>query len=660
MRKSKFYTPVLILLGFVTIYSGFWCINGFRSNIGTYSLGGVSAPNRSGGVNVPNISANTGIPNDYVAGAHIKPQPEKSYTVMVYMNGSDLESEYAAATNDISEMAYSGFDEENVNLLIFTGGCKYWHTEGIPNSRNSIFLLKNKQLHKLADADTGAISEPEVFGGFIKFGREMFPAKKYGIILWNHGGGAVVGYGSDEMYEDTEKASMKLSGIKSALASAGVKFEFFGFDTCLMSTLEVASIVRDYASYLVASEEVEPEYGWNYSFLREIRPESSGFDVGKSIIDYYAYSNDELGLEDFATLSMTDLSKTPALVASFEAFASVAGDALESGKYDVISRARRRTRSFGSGGEDGETDMIDIYEMALRMNSLFPEETDALVSRLNEAVVYNYENYSENTGGLSIYFPYANKENLDYSLNTYKSIYELPKYTKFISNFGSVLNSRPRHTINRSNGNIYPSPEQIPYFDMYVSTWQAKNSADGKVFYIQVGGGGEAELTENGPVSKGNDTLTALNGHLLCLYSDYDDDMVRRYTAPITLNGADANLIVIFSDRYPNGEIVGAIPTKNDISNMLDKKLVTICEGDKIAPRYYIKDFDGDDNGIPDGSFGGNSDMIDTKKNERWFYGKEFTVKGNLVLETVVIDKSKFIQKIEIIDTQNNSLYYDL
>ena len=45
-------------------------------------------------------------------------------TVMVYMIGSDLESSQGSATFDIDEILASNFDEDDVNVLLYTGGTK--------------------------------------------------------------------------------------------------------------------------------------------------------------------------------------------------------------------------------------------------------------------------------------------------------------------------------------------------------------------------------------------------------------------------------------------------------------------------------------------------------------------------------------------------------
>ena len=47
-------------------------------------------------------------------------------TVMVYLVGSNLESEFGSATADMVEMVNSGFDFQYKNLLVMAGGAKTW------------------------------------------------------------------------------------------------------------------------------------------------------------------------------------------------------------------------------------------------------------------------------------------------------------------------------------------------------------------------------------------------------------------------------------------------------------------------------------------------------------------------------------------------------
>ena len=64
-------------------------------------------------------------------------------------------------------------------------------------------------------------------------------------------------------------------------------FELVGFDACLMSNIETANVVNDYSKYMIASEDLEPEDGWNYEWLSSLKSESNGEEIGKEIGNRY-------------------------------------------------------------------------------------------------------------------------------------------------------------------------------------------------------------------------------------------------------------------------------------------------------------------------------------------------------------------------------------
>ena len=72
---------------------------------------------------------------------NIKGNNEDVVTLMIYMCGSDLESEYGAASVDINEILSADISE-NVNVLIQTGGCVDWTNDQISEERSQIFSVK--------------------------------------------------------------------------------------------------------------------------------------------------------------------------------------------------------------------------------------------------------------------------------------------------------------------------------------------------------------------------------------------------------------------------------------------------------------------------------------------------------------------------------------
>ena len=51
---------------------------------------------------------------------------DKRLTLMIYVCGSNLESDGGSASADIQEILDSGFNTDEVSVLIMTGGSSYW------------------------------------------------------------------------------------------------------------------------------------------------------------------------------------------------------------------------------------------------------------------------------------------------------------------------------------------------------------------------------------------------------------------------------------------------------------------------------------------------------------------------------------------------------
>ena len=192
--------------------------------------------------------------------------PEKEYTVMVYIVGSNLESRYGAATNDMEEMRAAGLDFDRTNLLVYTGGSKRW-VSNIPNTSNNVLDMsvdtRSQTDRIMAQTDSSAdMGLPETLAEFINYCTTNYPARHYGLILWDHGGGPLWGYGSDELFKNDSlllgelRSAMNgtIFGPGSATPDGGRKLDWVGFDACLMGTLENAKLWGDYADYLVGSE----------------------------------------------------------------------------------------------------------------------------------------------------------------------------------------------------------------------------------------------------------------------------------------------------------------------------------------------------------------------------------------------------------------------
>ena len=209
-------------------------------------------------------------------------------TIMVYMCGTDLESNYGMATSDINEMI-NATQSSKVNVILETGGTKQWKNRVMTagtNQRWKISNTGNKGIQPLEqNLGRKSMTEPETLADFIQYCAKNYPADRYMLIFWDHGGGSVTGYGYDQLYPN---GSMSVDEIATALKAGGVKFDVIGFDACLMANMETAIAVEPYGDYLLASEETEPGTGWyhtDYLSLLANNTSVSTLELGKKVID---------------------------------------------------------------------------------------------------------------------------------------------------------------------------------------------------------------------------------------------------------------------------------------------------------------------------------------------------------------------------------------
>ena len=355
----------------------------------------------------------------------------KTVTVMVYMCGTDLESKSGMATTDLEEMVSATLGD-NINVILETGGASTWQNQIIKSGTNQRFRVKQGGLETL-DAKVGKRSmvDPDTLSDFIQFSAREYPADRYMLILWDHGGGSLTGYGYDELFPGD---SMSLEGINTALKNGGVKFDMIGFDACLMATLETALVTSQYGDYLIASEAVEPGTGWYYTnWLSELsaNPAMDSLDVGKQIIDDYVKMS---GSNSQTTLSMTDLAELQGTVpTAFKAFSSSTSTLIAGDGFNTVATARSGSRDFSTSSKINQIDLIHFAD------NLATTESNALAATLREAVKYNRNSTTiSHANGLSIYFPYQSLRSVSTAIETYDAIGLDKSYSDCIKSFASV------------------------------------------------------------------------------------------------------------------------------------------------------------------------------------------------------------------------------
>lgn len=239
-------------------------------------------------------------------------------TILLYDCGSDLEENYGMATWNLYQILESEITGD-VNALVLTGGSKFWKTEPeylegaevvSPNQENQLWLCSGRNAENAVDGhgkmtlltdmpseiENTLMSDPQTLLGFINYAAEKYPAEMYDLILWDHGGGPVMGYGLDHRVD--EDNIMSVGAIAKCLKESAVdRFDIVNFDACLMSSVEIAATLSESADYLILSPETEPGYGQEYvTWLDALakEPDMNGYALGKIIVDaMIAFYEDE-------------------------------------------------------------------------------------------------------------------------------------------------------------------------------------------------------------------------------------------------------------------------------------------------------------------------------------------------------------------------------
>ena len=467
---------------------------------------------------------------------------DKNYTVMIYVVGSNLESHYGAATNDLNEMIASGLDYDKNNLLVYTGGCKRW-TSDISNKHNSVINLANgEELEVTAQtAETADMGASQTLAEFVNYCTTNFPAKHYGLVLWNHGAGPLWGYGSDELFDNDSLLFEELRGaMDQTIFAGGTKLDWVGFDACLMGSIETANLWKDYAQYLIGSEELESGRGWDYSFLSTLNTTDDARAVVSSIVkaygNYYEANKSDFFNPD-VTLAAMDLSKTDALIGSMSALFGAMKKGVEEGAYADINKARAKTKAFGlsaASSKDEAYDLLDLRNLTENMEKLYPQESKAVHDALDQMLVEHTANVS-GAGGISIYLPGDNMELYGISKELYSEDAALSaEYTNFIDAYMTSWNESTN--TDWTLGEIQRGDDELT---MQLTEDQAKNSSLALYSILQRNSFGDfAVTTANVAIEPDENNVLHIPADPMLLYAATD---MEESPVPLTCVQAEKN-----------------------------------------------------------------------------------------------------------------------
>lgn len=389
--------------------------------------------------------------------AHAATQPRRAWTIMVYMNAkNNLES---FALDNFHDMAHFG-GSKDVNLIVELGRpAKHRYTVDDGNWSGVYRFNVQKSTDPVPQQSIGHLGAHQddmgkaaTLSDFVEWAKTSYPADHYMLVIWNHGQGwrfqmatnralrslssraigntqglerapattpAVGGYRAISLDEDTGSILYN-SDVENIVAKyfSVQPLDLLGFDACLMAMIETGYAFAPHANYMVASEELEPGAGWQYSpWLAELEsaPAASAEQLAKFIVTSYQEQYGDRYLTTMSAVKLSAMREHAGELSEFALLVRQKGPA----EIGILKIARATLQSYGASVSPPLRTSVDLPALLdnyVQRTSDLELRTLAkrLRSDLTDDVVANYASarsahpsyglpYGSN--GIAIYFP---------------------------------------------------------------------------------------------------------------------------------------------------------------------------------------------------------------------------------------------------------------
>ena len=223
----------------------------------------------------------------------------------------------------------------------------------------------------------------------------------------------------------------------------------------------------------VASEELEPGCGWNYTGWLEMLkedPSVSDEDLCIGIIESFMEAGLQNDPDDYLTLSAVRLSEIGALEKSMEQFAAVMTSQIRDGNLSSVRRGRSRMYTFGSF-DDGSWDMVDLGAVLDAYAQFDTAKAAEAKKALSGAVIASKQTSNLDTcSGLSILLPQDTTDSFDEYREGFNLSGVIPNWVEFVNGYVSMLSGGSYHFT--ASGTAQVAADTIPTIGL-VSTYAA-------------------------------------------------------------------------------------------------------------------------------------------------------------------------------------------
>ena len=364
----------------------------------------------------------------------------KKWTILVYNQGdSNLAKWHLIQTKEFQRLG----SNNNVNVIIqsdyninekrYTKGFVEQYDEDYDNVSNGVTRIVvgenvNNSLPKTTPVverlpegsrSENRMDDPRVFGEFLDWGIANYPAERYALLLFDHGG-SFYGFGGDDQDglggANALKPRAFRKEIQRSLDIAGVeKFDFINFFACLMGATEVLDAFDGLCDVFYGN----PEIAWYYHIRGRLKyidillnnPDIDNIALAEHEVEEWLPGN--FGTDNAIGMHCAyDMSKYGAFKTAFNSFTD---DLLaEYPKNNgLINAARRNTTPYWKktiAELKTPSSFIDLAHFAeILSNNVVGKlkgSSVALLDNINDMIIDKHLGSKRpEVAGLSIYYP---------------------------------------------------------------------------------------------------------------------------------------------------------------------------------------------------------------------------------------------------------------
>jgi len=238
-----------------------------------FNLNGISA------ADIKAMDTDKGI-FDFIKPDKPETQTQKEWTIMVFMNAHNNLSDSQLlglvgkwADKDIAEMKKVGSNDK-INIIVEHGIKGKGSRRLLITKKGGVLSSGEKVYGEYPNSDMGDYKRVVEFA---KWGKTAFPAKKYMLVLWNHGLGwidpkmeqAPSGTGTTAkgiLFDDETKNYVRTAQMGEMMRQIG-HVDVLMQNACLQQMAEVLYEMKDSVGLFVGSEETMLAQGYDYEKL---------------------------------------------------------------------------------------------------------------------------------------------------------------------------------------------------------------------------------------------------------------------------------------------------------------------------------------------------------------------------------------------------------